>query len=1146
MPRQNIIQTSFAKGEVSPLARGRVDVNLYANGANRIENYLIRQQGALFRRSGTKYVRSTRFPTQQSVLVPFEVSDDQAYMLEFGVGYIHFYKNKEPLFNTTVQNEIDFFTLFNNNGDTQIAAFDHNSTFESALPQWTASTVADNGSGLIRLTFTTPHTARTGQIVYVKSAAYPTADGQYTITRISALIVDLQASTFNASMTNAVLYSHGVMAGDRIFISGANNFPVLTDSFQTVKSVEDYQRFTLANVPYVGNAITGIADDGTGNFRITSVAHGKANGENVTISDVTNYPNANGAWNIEDVTADTFDLDGSTFAGSGAVDGTWLPYPTMEEAHTIPIEILTEFTADDLADIRFAQSADVLYIVHPDYPPQKLLRLSDDGDRDDWLLADIDFTDGPYLPLNDASPLVDSTNPQNGAIYRDVYLDVTSYTHTATVTAAVAFAAAAADQNKYLEYREGDQWRLAQLTSASSSSTTGTVNIIENVLLYLDETTKLTRRNSSTSLIPGSQSNSPAVPRYRGNIEGNPLDGRPYQKIDNNDEVSSSSAVGGGVIAAGTIRSNFSNTFGTSDVGKFVRIHDSGRTAAGYWVQITGVSSTTGGNTATHAQSVAMVSNNATGKFVISAESRSSTLTAKKAGAAFSLFQATDVGRKIRIGFAGRWAWGTITTFTSASQVTVTWESDIPRDTHNAANLAGNQDGSAANSGITYDWRLGAWSDTTGWPHTVCFQEQRLTFGGTQTSPQAVWMSVSGDFENMIPTELDSTVLDDNAITYTLASSKANAIKWMVPGPALTIITNGGEWQFRAASSINDPITPSNINAKEYTNHGGLGSAQPARIGSSVVFVDRSGEKVHELFYSYENDALDSDDLTVISEHILREHSGGTRSVYQQKPHSIFWVLCADGTLSGMTYNKKQEVVAWHHHSLGDGTIESISVIPSEDGAKDELWMIVNRTINGAVFRSVEVLEADFYPVDVNTKDGLKFADGHVFYGNWQGGTTVSGLNHWEGETIRVMVNGIDQGNFLITNGVASGITNETGELLAGKPYSTYVESLPPEGGSGFGTSQGRTKRLVELAGRFMSQQQVTFGPDDTAANLFTQDMTDNIAPAVWFTGTYKMVPTNGYSLENGWYITTLSDDGTPSLFPSNILFVVSVLETNE
>ena len=39
-----------------------------------------------------------------------------------------------------------------------------------------------------------------------------------------------------------------------------------------------------------------------------------------------------------------------------------------------PVEVSTSYTEDDLALLKYAQTADTLYIVHPDYPPAKLTR----------------------------------------------------------------------------------------------------------------------------------------------------------------------------------------------------------------------------------------------------------------------------------------------------------------------------------------------------------------------------------------------------------------------------------------------------------------------------------------------------------------------------------------------------------------------------------------------------------------------------------------------------------------------------------------------------------------------------------------------------------------------------------------------------
>ena len=38
---------------------------------------------------------------------------------------------------------------------------------------------------------------------------------------------------------------------------------------------------------------------------------------------------------------------------------------------------------------------------------------------------------------------------------------------------------------------------------------------------------------------------------------------------------------------------------------------------------------------------------------------------------------------------------------------------------------------------------------------------------------------------------------------------------------------------------------------------------------------------------------------------------------YQQEPHSIVWAARDDGVLAGLTYNRLENVVAWHRHILG-------------------------------------------------------------------------------------------------------------------------------------------------------------------------------------------------------------------------------------
>lgn len=107
------ILTNFTAGELSPRIYGRVDLAKYQNGARELRNMISMPQGGVRKRGGTQYIGEVR-DFDSARLVKFEFSVEQAYMLEFGDGYIRFYKDRaqitEPGFNITA---IDLTTFFN-------------------------------------------------------------------------------------------------------------------------------------------------------------------------------------------------------------------------------------------------------------------------------------------------------------------------------------------------------------------------------------------------------------------------------------------------------------------------------------------------------------------------------------------------------------------------------------------------------------------------------------------------------------------------------------------------------------------------------------------------------------------------------------------------------------------------------------------------------------------------------------------------------------------------------------------------------------------------------------------------------------------------------------------------------------------------
>ena len=233
-------------------------------------------------------------------------------------------------------------------------------------------------------------------------------------------------------------------------------------------------------------------------------------------------------------------------------------------------------------------------------------------------------------------------------------------------------------------------------------------------------------------------------------------------------------------------------------------------------------------------------------------------------------------------------------------------------------------------------WTLSAVSFTASpfgsadnYPSCVEFFEQRLFFANTNDDPQKIWSSKSGTYENMT-----TGALDDDALEYTIAASKVNAIEWMAAKDVLLMGTVGAEWRLGATSAI-EPITPTNILCRRQSTYGSA-SVKPVTVGQTVLFLQRAERKVREFAYNFEQDIYLAPDMNLLAGHITK--SGIIDMAYQQEPDSILWCVLRNGTLAAMTYQRDQEVVGWHRH-ITDGEVESVATIPSSATVNEDSEM---------------------------------------------------------------------------------------------------------------------------------------------------------------------------------------------------------------
>ncbi|EPR44580.1 hypothetical protein dsx2_1539 [Desulfovibrio sp. X2] len=224
------------------------------------------------------------------------------------------------------------------------------------------------------------------------------------------------------------------------------------------------------------------------------------------------------------------------------------------------------------------------------------------------------------------------------------------------------------------------------------------------------------------------------------------------------------------------------------------------------------------------------------------------------------------------------------------------------------------------------------------YPSCVQFFEQRLFFAASSDAPQKLWGSQTANYENF---NVSTPLKDDDAVTYTIAADRVNAVVWMMPGQKKLLFgTVGGEWTL--CGSGGDPLSPMSVEVARETAHGSAGVA-PVTVGNTVLFVQRPGNVVREFRYSLDVDGYQATDVSLLSEHILGEKTI-TDWAYQQSPCSIIWAVREDGALLALTYLREHQVVGWSRHETA-GLVRSVAAIPG--GREDALWAVVRRETDG-------------------------------------------------------------------------------------------------------------------------------------------------------------------------------------------------------
>lgn len=316
---------------------------------------------------------------------------------------------------------------------------------------------------------------------------------------------------------------------------------------------------------------------------------------------------------------------------------------------------------------------------------------------------------------------------------------------------------------------------------------------------------------------------------------------------------------------------------------------------------------------------------------------------------------------------------------------------------------------------------VSVWGGGNGWPRTTTFYEGRLWFGGSQNRPRTIWGSRSNLFFDFDP----GTALDDDAVIVDVAGSnnELNTIVGLYGGRNLQVFTTGASYSF--IRDIAQPITPTNVYLPPQSNVGAQDGLRPQEIEGVVYYVQRGGSSLRGFVYSDTENAYNALITSKISTHLIKNPiSVALRKATSTDEGAYYLMVNGDGTLTVANISSIENIFAFYPATT-DGLFKEVGTV------FDKMYVIVERTINGSTVQFLEELTFEhLFDASVRVTTGLP---AQIF----------SGLDHLEGETIKVRADDLNLADVTVSGGSVDIGTTATTYVEFGIDFTPILVDLP-------------------------------------------------------------------------------------------------------
>jgi len=380
----------------------------------------------------------------------------------------------------------------------------------------------------------------------------------------------------------------------------------------------------------------------------------------------------------------------------------------------------------------------------------------------------------------------------------------------------------------------------------------------------------------------------------------------------------------------------------------------------------------------------------------------------------------------------------TIDTVTNAQNVVATVTTDMPETT------------------AAVSWQESAFSTYQGFPRTIALFDNRLLFAGTKKKPQAFFYSEINNYDNF----LAATTLADAPFFVETLSEDQSSVQWVTTQRELFVGTASVEGVLTTRKQ-DEAQSPENLPIVRWNESMGSAHRAALPLRDSLLTLQRGRTTLNMISYSLDKDGYTGEEVSLLCPHLFS--SGVLQMAHLREPYTGAFTVQEDGTLCHMIYEPKLEVTGWCKYTTQSGNFESIAVLPSsgnESTDEDEVWVSVERTINGTTRRHIEHFQVgNTTKQNAGDADNMWYLDAAVKT-TGSGLITITGLDHLEGETVCVLADGI-KGSYIVSgNQITLSVPADT--VLVGLPVTSEFEPFDLEVQFKGGDTYGKRKQLYD------------------------------------------------------------------------------------